>query len=513
MNFLDRAVAYVAPRAGLRRALARDAFDTIARSYDGAARGRRTANWTSTNASANALTKASLTTLRARSRDLVRNTWWGNRISRVFAAHTVGTGILPRSNDSSAIEAWNEWGATCDAEGQLDINGLIALAVTCIIESGEVLIRFVPRPPQPGKVPLEVQLLEPDHLDASRDRIGGTDETSRGQGIVVDQGIAYGADGKRVGYWLLPEHPGQRGLIGRQPSVFVPAHQVAHAYRKDRIGQGRGVPWLAPVILKGRDLSDLEEAVVVKARVEACLAAFVKTNEAGRTLAAAAGGKSSDGSSRRIETLSPGMVSYLEMGEELQTVNPSASINFESVLVSTWMTLAAGAGITYDQMTGDLRQANYSSLRAGKIEFRRLCEQFQWLTIVPMILQPIWNAFAAAAQDNGVIRSRIAGYPVRKWIMPAVEPIDPLKDLQADILAVRSGRMTWDDFVASWGLDPDAQLDEIAEWLAKLDAKKVALDTDPRQPAAKVAATGITGDNPPDVARPDAQQTKDGSNA
>jgi capsid protein len=36
---------------------------------------------------------------------------------------------------------------------------------------------------------------------------------------------------------------------------------------------------------------------------------------------------------------------------------------------------AVGTGLTYDQVAGDLTQANYSSLRAGKIEFRRLCEQ------------------------------------------------------------------------------------------------------------------------------------------
>ncbi|MFM9816124.1 phage portal protein, partial [Streptomyces scabiei] len=60
---------------------------------------------------------------------------------------------------------------------------------------------------------------------------------------------------------------------------------MLHAYRKDRIGQGRGVPWVAPIMLKGRDVADLEEAVVVKSRIEACLAAFIKTNDTSRTLA------------------------------------------------------------------------------------------------------------------------------------------------------------------------------------------------------------------------------------
>lgn len=81
--------------------------------------------------------------------------------------------------------------------------------------------------------------------------------------------------------------------------------------------------------------------------------------------------------------------------------------------------------------------------------------------------------------DAGILPRRAGGYPV-EWIMPANEPIDPLKDMEADILAVRSGRMTWPQFVAAWGIDPDVQLDEIAEWFAEIDRRKIVLDTDPR---------------------------------
>jgi capsid protein len=166
-------------------------------------------------------------------------------------------------------------------------------------------------------------------------------------------------------------------------------------------------------------------------------------------------------------------------------VAPSSSLAFESILKTTWMALAAGAGLTYDQLTGDLTQANYSSLRAGKIEFRRLVEQFQWLTLVPMFLQPVWERFISLAIDAGELPYRTHGYPV-EWLMPANEPIDPLKDLQADILAVRSGRMTWDQFVASWGNDPTTQLETIALWQKTLDEKNVVLDSDPRRTARNI---------------------------
>jgi lambda family phage portal protein len=507
MNFLDRAIAAVAPERGLRRAAARAAISTIAASgYDGATVGRRTSGWFASSGSANAVIKGPLPRLRARARDLTRNTWWGSRVKSVTRIHSVGTGIAPmfktgnKSLDKRAARLWAAWGRRCDTEGQLSINGLLALAVDCIVESGETLARVKPVTfDQRGIVPLELQLFEPDHLSSSRDMVLPD--------VVIDQGIEYDiATGKRLAYWMLPQHPGSitTGFNNTLP-VRIEARDMLHVYRKDRIGQGRGVPWLAPVILKGRDVADLEEAVVVKSRIEACLSAFVTSTNTSRTLSDQAQMEKRAASQRRIEQLAPGMIVYGEPGESVTAIQPSSSVQFDSVLMANWLCLAAGAGITYNQLTGDLRQANYSSMRAGTIEFRRLIEQFQYLTIADMLLEPLADRWTEVAQDAGLLPRRVGGYP-REWIFPAWEPIDPLKDLQADILAVRSGRMTWDHFVSSWGFDPADQIDQIAEWLKLLDAKGIVLDTDPRRAFKSVKSNSSTDtgiDNPVEPAPQD----------
>src|SRR5690606_17697242 len=121
-----------------------------------------------------------------------------------------------------------------------------------------------------------------------------------------------------------------------------------------RPGQIRGVPIFAPILMTARDLADLIDAIVVKTRIEACFSAFVINSEAsGKTLAGttkAEGGKV-------LEELRPGMINYLGMGEDVRFATPSGSGQFETVWISTLMAMAAGAGITYDQLTGDLRQA------------------------------------------------------------------------------------------------------------------------------------------------------------
>ena len=109
-------------------------------------------------------------------------------------------------------------------------------------------------------VPLQLQVLEADHLDS------GKTEELRDGGFVL-QGIEFDALGRRRAYWLYPTHPGDgRGAL---VSHRVPADRVLHLFERLRPGQVRGVPWFAPVMLKLRDLDGYDEAELVRKKIEA----------------------------------------------------------------------------------------------------------------------------------------------------------------------------------------------------------------------------------------------------
>jgi lambda family phage portal protein len=252
--------------------------------------------------------------------------------------------------------------------------------------------------------------------------------------------------------------------------------------------------------MAARDLADLTDAMVVKTRVEACFAAFVTSGEAEPTVGV---GQGQDPSGAKLNELAPGMVNYLRPGEEVSFAAPSGAGQFEPVMMAALLAMAAGAGITYDQLTGDLRRANYSSLRAGKIEFRRLVEQLQWLTLIPTAMERIRTRVVETAILAGRLRDRKGGYPAQ-WIPPANEPIDPKKDLEADILAVRAGRMSPQEFIAAWGRDPRQVLQDFKAFWKLADADKLVFDIDPRQVSraglAQVdpsVASASTSDAPP----------------
>ena len=148
--------------------------------------------------------------------------------------------------------------AACDAEDKLDLYGLQALAMRAVVESGECFIRLLTVPTSPrNPIGLSLQVLESDHLDTTRN--GMVD------GAPTIQGIALGSAGEPIGYWLFPTHPGAWMLLGaRLTSNFIPA---------------RDVSWLAPVLLRLRDLGDYKAALLMKAKIETCLAAVTDDGE------------------------------------------------------------------------------------------------------------------------------------------------------------------------------------------------------------------------------------------
>ena len=85
----------------------------------------------------------------------------------------------------------------------------------------------------------------------------------------------------------------------------MPARDVLHVYRKRRPGQLRDVSWLAPVLTRLRDLGDHEAALLMKAKIEACLAAVV-TEEGDEALSGPASGLLKDAQGRAVEAFRAG---------------------------------------------------------------------------------------------------------------------------------------------------------------------------------------------------------------
>jgi len=474
---LDRAIGWFAPRWGAERAYWRAAM-TATRAYDAAKVGRRTAGWDRSSGSANAELWMAAQNIRNSTRALVRNNPWASIAVSKMAAKTVGTGINPRPSTEDKArrrlysDQWLRFVDNSDPEGQLDFNGQVLLGARTVFEAGECLVRFLPRPASwKLDVPLQVQVLEPDWLDASITRRlddGGADI----------QGVRYDRNGRRIGYWLFDEHPGEVVPInvrGSYQSRLVPASDILHVFQPLRPGQARGVSMFTPSAMRLHDIDDYADAVRVAKKIASCFAAFVK-RPAGA--ASPLSKPSNDEQGRRIERLSPGLVQYLNPGEEVSFGNPPTAGGEVEYMNMELHAVAAGLGMTYEMMTGDLSQGNYSSIRVGTIDFWDLLDIWQWLVFIPQLHRRVWQRVDRLLVALG--ERRQVGMPVT-WATPKRRLVDPGKEIAAERDAIRSGLKTLMQSIAEAGEDPDEQLDEIASLNTRLDALNIVLDSDPRK--------------------------------
>lgn len=471
----DRALALVAPRAAAQRYAARISIDNLRRGYEGAQKGRGTNGWKAANTSADAEVAVAGAVLRDRMRDLVRNNPLAGQAVQVLVNNIVGTGIRPRAATSDPalnerVDAlWERWSKRCDAHGHTDFHGLVALGVREMIEGGDVFALKRPLRRAGGGIPLEIELREADHLDAVR----FADDP---RGSRIKQGIEYDRSGRRVAYWMFPDHPGDNAPIfsRRLESVRMPAEMVAHLFERQRV-QSRGVPWGTPALRALRDLDDWQVAELVRKKTEACLVGIVFGADEDQLSVAPT---VQDAEGRQIEQFEPGLIAYARGGKDIKFNQPSATPGIREWNLVQMHVIAAGFRVPYALMTGDLSQANFSSSRAGLNEFRRMVEQVQWQIVIPMLCERIWGWFVDAAFTAGLIET--ADVPA-EWAPPRFESVNPYQDAQTDLLEVRAGFSSLPQMIAKRGYDPKAVAEEQAEFLKATDALELVFDSDPRK--------------------------------
>jgi lambda family phage portal protein len=469
MTWLDRAIGWLAPKAGLERARARAALSVV-RSYEGATVTRRTSNWRTSNASANAEIQSGISRLRSRSRDLTRNNGYAKRAIAALVGNAVGTGIELGTKNKALLKAFSAWAKECDFYGDHDFFGLQALAARAGFESGDCLIvRVRTKAADAGRsgVPLRIKVLEGDHLDTS---VHGPQK----DGNFAIAGVEIDREGRRVAYHILRVHPGETAIADlRSTSDRVPAEDVIYHFEKERPGQVFGVPRLAVSIMKLRDLDEYQEAQLVKKKIEACFAAFVATEGDDNAVGTSVETETdADGNTRRVEKLSPGTIIYGRRGEEITFGQPSASPD-GTFTADTLHAIAAGIGCTYEQLTGDLSRVNYSSMRGGRAEFKLLVEQYRWLTFVPQVCERLYGWFEEAAYAAGKLRTRDIEHG---WTAPRWEYVDPKEDVQADKEELAAGLASLSEKLRARGEDPEAVFKEIAEERAKLAKNGITVD-------------------------------------
>jgi lambda family phage portal protein len=477
MSFVDRIIGVFSPRAALARMQDRTAAGALM-NYNAATRGGRASSFRAVSSDADAAT-GNRTRLSWVARDMVRNNPFATRAQAVIAGAVVGAGIIPKVRPADGqsrqpaqavqrlLKRHLETTAI-DADGRCNLYGLQRLAVMAVVQDGEVLIRrILRRAPGGSTFGLQIQLLEADYLDVTRDgNLPG--------GNLIREGIEFDQSGRRVAYWLFDQHPGKTGFVPRLglSSSRVPASEVIHLFRQDRPGQQRGVTWLAPVALQLQDLMDHQDAQVLRQKIAACFVAFRRRPD---------DETADEPDPMQVSTLTPGRIQTLQPGEDVTFASPPTVSGFSEFTREVLQSVAAGMGITYAALTGDLSRTNFSSGRLGRIEMDQNVEAWQWLMLIPQFLDPLADWIAQSAANDLPVRPA----PFRlEWVPPARIVVDPSREMRAYADMVAAGFVSRQEVIRRLGYDPEDVRRELVDDRDADAAAGLTFTTSPADPAA-----------------------------
>lgn len=509
-NILDRLIAWASPERGLKRARARAAAHAV-RHYEAASYGRRTQEWARNSLDANGTTRRSLSRLRELARDLRRNNGWARNGVDIICNNTVNSGITPSPVPGTGVrrakaaqDAWDAWAndpSACDAYGNDTFYGLQYQVMQTVVESGECLVLRRWNPGGAG-LGMQIQVLEPDYLDHYRDQIVLRDKaTGQVTGQIV-QGVEFDAKGKRVAYWLFDEHPGaQRQVLGHT-SKRVSADDVIHVFMVDRPGQVRGISWLASAIVALETLGEYEDAALMRQKVAACFAVFV-TDDLGTSTPI--GSVSSDDT---VETLEPGMVHYMRQGQKIEFASPPGENSYDSFTNAQLRRVAAGLGVTFEDLTGNYQNSSFSAMRLSRIRHWQKIYGYQWHMLIPRFCRRSWEWVQQAAIVANLLDAPCAA----QWATVPMPLIEPDKEGLAFKRLVRAGVKTLPEIVREQGKNWDQHVAEIKASNDALDAAGIWLDSDPRRTsdAGLTQERGTGGDKTSDAAEGSAGLKGDG---
>ena len=456
MGFIEK----ISPKWAYKREAWRQANEIQKRNYDAGMYDRQNRNWFAHNESGEQTDKDFRETVRARSRDLERNSDLMNANIHPWVRNVVGKGYtLEAKTDDEEFndnieKLWVKWCKkdNCDVTGSQSFWEMARMAIRRKRVDGGIL--FIKCYTMGGIVPFKLQALEVDELDEVQSK-------PNYEGNKVVGGIEYNSYNKAVGYWIK-----EYDIEGYLKSVsrFVERKNVIFYFSKTRPSQIREMPEMSATIGRIKEVNGYIEAATIKERIAACLSVFIKkelpTGGIGRTNTVKGNRKYDD-----LE-LTPGLITDLNAGDDIQVVNPgNSATNGSDFIKTTQRLISAGQGISYESTSRDLSSANYSSARQATIEDEE--------TFTPEV-QKLQDEFLDETYETFVISAVLSGaiqcpdfwtnkekYLEHEWNRKPKKWIDPQKEANANKIAITTGQKTLNDIWREDGKDFKTVLDDM----------------------------------------------------
>lgn len=485
-------------RHAMKTQVARNRAMRSSAAYEGAATDHPSlAKWRPGSWSGQSALSWSRTDIVDRLNDVARNDGWGAAGTSRLVDNIIGSGwtLAARPNHvslgmsfeeadaiSDQLEAlWRDYAHDvdmwCDAERTKTMAGILGLSARHRYgPEGEAFSVLVWQDDAPT-FSTAVHVIDPARCSNPDGRM---DEEFLRDGVAID------GHGAPIGYHFRRSHPGEfyAGNTGLWSWDYVPRSTewgrrvVIHTFDQKRAGMTRGVSDWAPVIRSIKQATDYEDFESQAAALNAVMAAFVETPFDPEEFLDAMGTDVSPGAvaglySQMSEAQQafynaapidlPGVrVNMLQPGESAKFMKPEhPNANFEAFVNAALRKIASAIGVTYEQLTMDWSQVNYSSARAALLEIWRGFMSKK-ANFGAQYMGPIYRAWLEEVFDKGLVRlppkavsfeANPAAWCHAEWIGPGRGWIDPLREAQAARERIDGGLTTMQHEASEQGRD------------------------------------------------------------
>ena len=488
MNLLDRAIAVVSPERAVRRVAARTALEFANSGYGnyGANLSKKSMRgWMYHGGSPKEDIEDNLNVLRQRSRDAYMGIPTASAALKTMRTNVVAGGLMPSPQiDADYLQLTNEqaealqaqilrefalWADTpvCDADRVDNFYKLQQLAFLSYLMNGDAFA-LLPMKEQPGQpYSLRVRVIEADRVCSpdSYDRLVPCEVKGRRVHSIV-QGVETDADGMVIAYWICNQHPlsSLSNQAGALEWTRVEAYgssgrpNVLHVMNRERAGQRRGVPVLAPVLEALKQLGRYTEAEITAAVISAMFTVFIQsaTVQNGKPIGEALPPEQLiDAQDQGTIELGNGAIVALNPGETVEFAKPEhPNSGYDAFFNAMVKEIGAALEIPPEVLEKQFTQ-NFSSARGSLNEFWRTCGmQRDWFS--DDFCQPVYEAWLAEAVARGRIKAPgffgdpaiRKAYADCKWNGPSRTALNPSQEVEAAIKRVDAGFSTAEEETA-----------------------------------------------------------------
>lgn len=453
-------------------------------------------------------------TLRQRGRLMYMSNPVATSAIHTHRTNTIGVGLIPNPRPDitylgmteeeamnwtrqvkNEFALWADKKRACDATGTSNFYELQQMLLQSWLTSGDVFVLIKQK--EMNGYPYNLRLMPVEADRCATPLISGIAEFTTGKneetGNLIYDGVEVDKDGMPVAYHFRNRHPldytaveeDWQRIEAEGKTTGLP--NVLHIMTASRPEQYRGVSFLAPVIIPLLQLGRFTEAELAAAVVNAFFTVYITSETDGNPLNEAYGDDQEEVSDNDNEyEMGPGQVNFLKPGEGVQPVKAEhPSGGFAQFTEAVCSQIGAALEIPREILLKQF-QASYSASRGALLEAWKSFKTYRkWF--VNDFCDPVYELWMSEAVAKGrVYAPGFFSDPATKaawlkvqWIGPSQGMLEPIKEINAELIACRNGISTYEDSALRInGSDFEANVERLAQERAVMEKYGLTEETD-----------------------------------